>query len=115
MLVPVVASVAMLPVSLASVGVAAAPGSDTRIMLDSIARMVDSTLPGVNDTFFSELMQCMGTGGNLVESHDASWRGFREYWKLNGTGDDGWGACTAAAGCHVYREYNATGADLHVY
>ena len=97
---------------LAARGAAVGNGSETRAMLDSVARMVDSTLAGVDDGFFDELLQCMGTSTDLVAAHDSAWAGFVAYWDANGTASDGWGACTAATGCHEYRELNLTALDV---
>ena len=56
---------------LAARGAAVGNGSETRAMLDSVARMVDSTLAGVDDGFFDELLQCMGTSTDLVAKRSA--------------------------------------------
>ena len=71
---------------LAARGSAVGNGSETRAMLDSVARMVDSTLAGVDDGFFDELLQCMGSSTDLVAAHDSAWAGFVAYWDENGTG-----------------------------
>jgi hypothetical protein len=41
-----------------------------RMMLDSIARMVDGSVSGIDDTYFNTLVDCMQQATNLVESHD---------------------------------------------
>ena len=97
------AHVSLLPLFVAC----AADGdvSSTREMLDSIARMVDGSLPGVSDSFFDSLSTCMGTSTNLTASHDAAWTGFRRFFITNGTADDGWGL-VLRAGCKQYMENN---------
>lgn len=104
------AHVSLLPLFVAC----AADGdvSSTREMLDSIARMVDGSLPGVSDSFFDSLSTCMGTSTNLTASHDAAWTGFRQFFITNGTAGDGWGACSAEAGCKQYMENNYTALDV---
>ena len=67
----------------------------TRMMLDSIARLVDGSKPGVPDEYFDKLVSCMGQSKDLIESHDAAWAGFKGYYETNGTGTDAWGSCTA--------------------
>ena len=49
----------------------------TRMMIDSIARMVDGSVQGVDDQYFEKLVECMGRAENLVASHDAAWAGFK--------------------------------------
>ena len=46
--------------------------------LDSIARLVDGSVQGLEDEFFDEITSCMDQAPNLVESHDAAWAGFGE-------------------------------------
>jgi hypothetical protein len=47
-----------------------------RVMLDSIARMVDGSVSGVDDNYFNKLVSCMQQASNvpgapnLVQSHD---------------------------------------------
>jgi hypothetical protein len=84
----------------------------TKAMLDSIARMVDGSLSGIDDDFFNELVDCMSQATNLVESHDAAWAGFKSYYLTNGTDDDAWGACSEEAGCPQYQENNLTAMDV---
>mmetsp|Transcript_26570 Transcript_26570/g.71212 ORF Transcript_26570/g.71212 Transcript_26570/m.71212 type:complete len:284 (+) Transcript_26570:71-922(+) len=86
--------------------------NQTRMMLDSIARLVDGSVQGLEDEFFDEITSCMDQAPNLVESHDAAWAGFESYFLTNGTGSDGWGACNAAAGCKQYKESNLTEMDV---
>ena len=85
-------------------GVAGEPGNQTRVMLDSIARLVDGTASGVSDAYFDRIMACMTTAENLVASHDGAWAGFASYYSTNGTGTDSWGGCNA----QVYEESNHT-------
>jgi len=64
------AAIALLP--------AASHGQNmTRMMIDSIARMVDGSLQGVDDAYFEKLVDCMGRAKDLVASHDAAWAGFK--------------------------------------
>ena len=65
-------------------------GNETRRVLDSLARMADSTLAGIDDAFWTDMLACMDTAPDLVASHDAGWAGFLTYWDENGTGTDGW-------------------------
>jgi len=81
-------------------------------MLDSIARMVDSTLAGVDDAYFDKLVLCMEQSKDLMASHDAAWAGFKSFYVTNGSATDAWGACDEAAGCKMYAESNYTHLDV---
>jgi len=95
-----------------SLSVHASAQNQTRVMLDSIARLVDGSVNGLEDELFDDIMACMAQAPNLVESHEAAWAGFESYFLTNGTGEDGWGACNAAAGCKQYKESNLTAMDV---
>ena len=84
----------------------------THAQLDSIARLVDGSVQGLEDELFDDIMSCMAKAPNLVDSHEAAWAGFESYFLTNGTDTDGWGACNAAAGCKQYKESNLTAMDV---
>jgi hypothetical protein len=53
-----------------------------RMMLDSIARMVDGSVSGIDDTYFNTLVDCMQQATNLVESHDGKFIVGKKYHAL---------------------------------
>ncbi|KAH8067954.1 hypothetical protein JL721_7173 [Aureococcus anophagefferens] len=88
----------------------AADGNATRTYLDSIARMVDGGVEGMDAALWASIEACMGDvdGGRLLAASDAAWRGLGHY----DNPADPWGSCNASTGCKEYKEMNETTLDV---
>ena len=88
----------------------AADGNATRTYLDSIARMVDGGVEGMDAALWASIEACMKDvdGGRLLAASDAAWRGLGHY----DNPADPWGSCNASTGCKEYKEMNETRLDV---
>ena len=91
-----------------SVGTCRASDVTTRLMYDSMARLVGDS-DGYPESWWMERQECFNSiSPTLIDSLDLAWQGMVQYWEMGGQKGDLWDHCGEVRSRIIHEGYSVS-------